>query len=224
VTGLLVAQEERFAFSYNIVSLTAPMLKALNRERTNVGRTAYADRVKRMLLACQSEEVATVLATDLANIENGTHHDEVNWTDVAVHACQILNGRKKVIFVTAAELSAARDTVDHAIQDGYDVVAIPGNVRGALVDLKDLQGNPVRDLTTYQAEWSSSFEFNFVPREKLSAPERTIFDKWQRILRLVGGLPAPVREVKISETMRPDFGTGRECRGPLGACKTTYHY
>jgi hypothetical protein len=28
-----------------------------------------------------------------------------------------------------------------------------------------------------------------------------------------GGLPARVREVKIAETMRPDFGTGRECQG-----------
>jgi hypothetical protein len=38
VTGLLVAQEERFAFSHNITSLTTAMRRALNRERTNVGR------------------------------------------------------------------------------------------------------------------------------------------------------------------------------------------
>jgi len=58
VTGLLVAEEECFAFSHNITSLTAAMRRALNRERTNVGRTAYADRVKAMLLASQSGEVA----------------------------------------------------------------------------------------------------------------------------------------------------------------------
>jgi hypothetical protein len=213
VTGLLVAQEERFAFSYNITSLTAGMRRALNRERTNVGRTAYADRVKSMLLASQSEEIAQVLASDLTNIEHGTNHDEVNWTDVAVHACQILNARNQVVFVTAAELGAARDSIDHATHDGYDVIAIPGNVRQALVGLKDLQGNPVRDLSVYQAEWNSSFEFKFVPRNSLTAAERKIFDCWQRIARLAGGLPAQVREVKISETMRPDFGTGRECQG-----------
>src|ERR1700733_12296133 len=67
VTGLLVAEEERFAFSYNITSLTAAMRRALNRERTNVGRTAYTDRVKAMLLASQSEQVARLLAADLAN-------------------------------------------------------------------------------------------------------------------------------------------------------------
>jgi hypothetical protein len=75
VTGLLVAQEERFAFWHNITSLTTAMRRALNRERTNVGRTAYTDRVKSMLLSSQSEEVAQVLATDLSNIERSTQHD-----------------------------------------------------------------------------------------------------------------------------------------------------
>jgi hypothetical protein len=213
VTGLLVAEEERFAFSYNITSLTAAMRRALNRERTNVGRTAYVDRVKSMLLACQSEEVARVLAADLSNIENGTHHDEVSWSDVAVHACRILNARKKVVFVTAAELGSARDSIDHATHDGYDVITIPSNVRRSLVGLKDLQGNPVRDLSVYQAEWNNSFEFKFVSRDYLTPAERKIFDYWKRIVKLVGGLPAQIREVKISETMRPDFGTGRECQG-----------
>src|SRR5262249_18764359 len=43
VKGLLVAEEEAFAFSYNITSLTTAMNRALNRERTNVGRTAYTE-------------------------------------------------------------------------------------------------------------------------------------------------------------------------------------
>jgi len=213
VTGLLVAEEERFAFSYNITSLTTAMRRALNRERTNVGRTAYTERVKGMLLASQSEEVAQVLAADLSNIERGTQHDEVTWTDVAVHACQILNARKKVVFVTASELSSARDSIDHATEDGYEVIAIPDNVRRSLAGLKDIQGNPVRDLLVYQAEWNSSFEFKFVSRDDLTLAERKVFDRWQQIVRLVGGLPAVVREVRVSETMRPDFGTGGECQG-----------
>ena len=58
VKGLFVAEEEEFAFSYNITALTAAMNRALNRERTNVGRTAYSDRVKDMLLASDSADVA----------------------------------------------------------------------------------------------------------------------------------------------------------------------
>ena len=43
INGVKVAEEEKFLFSYNITSMTAAMKRALNRERTHVGRTAYAD-------------------------------------------------------------------------------------------------------------------------------------------------------------------------------------
>ena len=114
VTGMLVAEEENFAISYNIVSLTGAMRKALNRERTNVGRTAYSDRVKQMLLASKADAVAETLAEDLQKIEQGTNRDEVKWTDVAVHACQILNASKRVVFVTAGDLTMLCDAIDHA--------------------------------------------------------------------------------------------------------------
>jgi hypothetical protein len=65
VAGLLVAEEEKFAFSYDILSLTESMKKALNRERTHVGRTAYAERIKSMLLQSCSETVAKTLGNQL---------------------------------------------------------------------------------------------------------------------------------------------------------------
>lgn len=213
VTGLLVAEEERFAFSYNITSLTAQMRRALNRERTNVGRTAYTDRVKAMLLASKSERVADILARDLTDVQKGTQHEEVNWLDVAVHACKILNSRKKVVFASAAELTALRDAVDHAEGDGYRIVAVPDNVRGLLRGAKDYEGNLVRDLTAYQEEWNRSFEFKFVPYNNLTKAERRIFDYWERIVGLVGGLPVDVRGIKVSETMRSELSTGQECQG-----------
>ncbi len=47
VNGVKVAEEENFLFSYNITSLNRAIKRALNRERTNVGRSAYTDRVRR---------------------------------------------------------------------------------------------------------------------------------------------------------------------------------
>lgn len=41
-----------------ITKLSAPLRRALNRERSNVGRGAYSDRVKAILTACRSSEVA----------------------------------------------------------------------------------------------------------------------------------------------------------------------
>lgn len=52
-----VAEETNFLFSYNITSLNAQIKKALNRERTNVGRTAYTGRIKDILKECCSDVV-----------------------------------------------------------------------------------------------------------------------------------------------------------------------
>ncbi len=213
VTGMLVAEEENFAFSYNITSLTATMRKALNRERTNVGRTAYSDRVKQMLLASKADAVAETLAEDLQRIEQGTNRDEVKWTDVAVHACQILNASKRVVFVTAGDLTSFRATIDHAQDDGYKIVSVPENIRNSLRGITDLKGNPVRDLGVFQSEWSQSFEFKFVNPEKLTKPEQEVFEQREKIASLVGGIPRKVKQIKISETMRPDIMSGYTPQG-----------
>jgi len=55
INGIRVAEEENFLFSYNITSLTAAIKKALNRERTNVGKSAYSDRVKSVLVRLRAE-------------------------------------------------------------------------------------------------------------------------------------------------------------------------
>lgn len=94
VNGLRVAEEPNFLFSYNITSLTKSLRSALNRERSNVGRQAYSDRVKAILLACSDPEVASVLSADLASFASGKSHDETAWLDVALHACRVLNPRE----------------------------------------------------------------------------------------------------------------------------------
>jgi hypothetical protein len=213
VKGLLVAEEVDFAFSYNITSLTAAMNRALNRERTNVGRTAYADRVKGMLLDSDSHDVAHTLAQDLVCMEQGTSRDEVKWTDVAVHACQILNASEKVVFVTAEQRTLASSAVNHALNDGYKVVTVPESIKERLHGIKDLRGNPVRDLDVYKQEFAESFEFKFVDPKKLSVPERIIFDMREKVAKLVGCLPREVEEILISETMRPDFASACDAAG-----------
>lgn len=213
VNGIVVAEEENFAFSYNITSLTAAMRKALNRERTNVGRTAYSDRVKAMLLAASSTVVANTLAVELEKVQLGTHSDEVGWLDVAVHACQILNATGKVLFVTAGELVLYPEAIDRARSDGHRVVNVPDNVRQSLRGLKDISGQDVRDLNVYDTEWRQSFEFQFVPKENLEKRELEVFEQRHDIARLVGGLPRGVKEVVISETMRPEMLGGGDADG-----------
>lgn len=213
VNGLLVAEEEKFLFSYNITSLTATMRKALNRERTNVGRTAYSDRVKAMLLASESKIVAEKLANDLMNIERGTSHDEVNWADVAVHSSQILNASKNVVFVAPTDLIAARDAVDRAVSDGYRIVTVPESIKDRLRGTQDIQGNAVQEIGEYERQWVDSFEFKFISEKQLGSKEREIFAQRKRIVEIAGGLPSSVKEIVISETMRPNLVTRMDAAG-----------
>jgi hypothetical protein len=213
INGIRVAEEENFLFSYNITSLTAAIKKALNRERTNVGRTAYSDRVKSILLASSSEAVAKALVDDLGNFGSGTLHDEMKWTDVSVHASKITNASGNVLFLTDEEIMSAPRFVEEARASGRLIITIPSTVKEKLSGQVDTEGNAIQDLGNFVSEWNDCFEFKFISPEKLAQAERSVFDMTGRIADLVGGLPSRVQSVKISETMRPETASFSEARG-----------
>lgn len=213
VNGVRVAEEENFIFSYNITALNKSIRKALNRERTNVGRSAYSERVKSILLSCCSKAVAKVLVDDLKCFEKGTLHDEVRWLDVSVHACKLLNALERVVFATPEEMRYATDLIDEAKRDGYRIVTIPENVKNRIRGLRDLSGNYIRDLYQFQKEWDESFEFKFVAKKDMTKKELAIFKLTSEILQLVGGKPSNVVRILVSETMRIDANTFTEATG-----------
>lgn len=204
IGGLLVAEEETFLFSYNLTSVTKAMRKALNRERTNVGRTAYTPRIKDVLLLCKSEKVAELLTSDLSKFDSGQCHDELNWIDIAVHACKLLNSLKKVIFLTSLEMFDARNMVDEAKSSGFKVIIVPETVKEKIRGTKDYNGKPIRDLGEYTREWNDNFKFKFVDAKQLSKQEKEIFEKTDKIFDLIGGKPHNIKQILISETMRLD--------------------
>ncbi len=213
VAGLLIAEEENFAFSYNITSLTEPMKKALNRERTHVGRTAYSERVKAMLLQTQSQFIAKTLASELMKVERGTQRDEVGWKDVAVHACKLLNANGKFLFVTSTQLILNANAIDKARNDGVQIVTIPDSIHHEIAGSVDVMGIPIRDLGVYETEWNDSFSFEWITVNDMNSEERSIFNRMSDIAALVGGLPGHVRAVRISRTMRQDFVSGSDALG-----------
>lgn len=202
VNGLFVAEEERFLFSYNVTSLTAQLRKALNRERTNVGRSAYTDRVKAILLACNTATVAITLAQDLQNLDRGTAHDELQWTDVQLHACRILSASGQIVFVTSDQLQSGGILITRAKQDGYHVVVIPSSLALKLPTLQDIKGQPVQTLDIYRQEWNDSFQFTLILPDQLTPEERIIYDLTRPIMHMVSKQIMKAKEVLISETMR----------------------
>lgn len=204
VKGLLVAEEPNFLFSYNITDINAPLRRALNRERSNVGRTAYTDRVKKILVECRSSEVAKPLAADLAAFSTGRSHDELAWRDVALHACRVLQSHEKVVFVTAWQLQLGSPQLTYAQEEGYRLVTVPDDIAAALGGMTDLDGRPMIDLDTYRQSWNDSFSYAFVDTESLSPSERAIYQRTAAICALIDQRigKGRVKSVAISETMR----------------------
>lgn len=213
INGVLVAEEEGFLFSFNITSITKAIKRALNRERTNVGRAAYSDRIKAILLASKEKEVAKRLVEDLKEYQTGHIHDEVKWTDVSVQASKLLNESEKVVFFTPTELVNAPDMVEKAKDGGYEIITVPDTVKEKVSGEVDNVGNPIMDVAQLQEEWNDSFEFKFVNKASLTINERSNFDKTDTIFMLIGGRPSNVKEIMISETMRVESFTYREAAG-----------
>ncbi len=213
INGIRVAEEDNFLFSYNITSLTAAIKKALNRERTNVGRTAYSERVKSILLSSSSEVIAKALVNDLSNFGHGTLHDEMKWTDVSVHASKITNASGDVLFLTSDDIINAPRFVEEARACGRQIITIPSVVKDKLSGQIDVEGNKIQDLSHFVSEWNDSFEFKFIQPDMLTKAEYSIFNMTHKIASLVGGLPANVKDIKVSETMRSEFGGFSEACG-----------
>ena len=213
INGVKVAEEENFLYSYNITSLTKQIKKALNRERSNVGRNAYRDRIKKTLLACESEEVALGLINDLQKMEQGISHDEIAWLDIQQHAVNILSSKKEVIFVTPSELQESFHVIDEAKSRNLEIITITETLREKIRNTSDISGKPIRDISYFNKELIQSFEFKFIKPKHLENSERRVFNLKDKIFEIIGGRPHDILKVKISETMRKDPMTFKEVVG-----------
>ncbi len=206
VKGVRVAFEEQFLFSYDITSTTAQLQRALNRERSNVGRSAYQDRVKSILLKARSDAVAEQLVQDLTRIPQGTNHDEITWLDVQEQAVRILAAKGKTVFVSAQQMFTMGATVQEARADGYKIVVVPDRLLARLPKLRDVNGNPILDIGGFVKVWNASFTYEFVDPSKLTKKEQASWRILPELVRLAGDHARRVQEVRISNTMRLDEG------------------
>ncbi len=213
INGVRVAQEENFLFSYNITVLTAAIKKALNRERSNVGRTAYSETIKKILLASESSNTAQLLSDDLKNINAGTSRDELSWIDVQEHAVKILNQSGKYLFVTSLEIMAHPDMIEEAKSAGRSIITIPENLKYKIQTATDLAGNRIVDISQFVSDYNDSFEYEFIELDQLTMEERSVFSMADEVLDLIGGRPSAVHSIHVSTKLRRDLFSNSETVG-----------
>lgn len=204
INGVKVAEEENFLFSYNITLLSAAIKKAINRERSHVGRAAYADSVKKILLASSNPVIAELLANDVANLQGGMMHDELAWIDVQEHAIKILNTQGSYLLVTADEAMRNPDLMDQARNGGRTILTIPENLKAKIANSMDNEGNPIVGITEFTQEYNDSFVFNFLAPHELTPEESAVFELTSIAMEIFGERPSKVGAILISTTMRQE--------------------
>lgn len=202
IMGVLANEESGFLFSYNITSLTTAMRKRLNRERLDVGRATYTDRVKSILKATRHPDVQRMLAGEVAKRATDGQCDEMQWIEVSQLALNYLAARQKVMYVTEREMHEHPDLVDNARRDQIEITIVSGAQRHKLDQQMEEGGPTVRTLDIYTDEYNASFEYVFVDPEELTPPERQVFELTPRLLALIGLHGKSCPPVRISETMR----------------------
>lgn len=202
ILGVVASEEPNFLFSYNITSLTDSMRAKLNRERLNVGRATYAERVRAILKHAKSEVVSTALAEQVAARAAGSQADEMAWIDISQMALNLLHQRQRVAYLTEQELQSNPGVLTNAKSDGYEIVVITDQQKAKLVAQASTDGLPVRTFDEYVREYNDSFQYRFVAPAALTSEERLVYGRTPEILALIGLPSQRLPEVRISETMR----------------------
>lgn len=202
IVGVLASEEPNFLFSYNITSLTDSMKKRLNRERLNVGRTSYSDRVKAILKAARSQPVEDALVDQVQRRRLGDQCDEMAWIEVSQVALNLMHQRQRVVYFTEQEVQGNPNYLDSARSDGYQVVVVTEQQKAKLTAQAQAGGLAVRTLEAYLKEYAATFQYRFVAHAQLTMEEREVFELTPRILALVGVQGRAVPDVRISETVR----------------------
>ena len=201
INGVCVAHEPNFLFSYNITSLTKQLKKALNRERTNVGRTAYKDRVEQILCDCEEKIVADALIRDLLMYSKGEMHDEMEWGNVKTHTAALLARRQNndVVFVTSKTVSENPTLIDEIQRSGKNIVTVPENIE------KRINTEIPEALTAnrFKENMISNLKIEFISPQELSASERKVYDSTECILGMIGGCPECIKEIQIAQKIEP---------------------
>ena len=196
INGVKVAQENNFMFNYNITSINAQIRKSLNRERSNVGRTAYSDTVKKILESCKSDNVLMPLVKDLQNRMKGTNKDETAWVDVAAYAAETLNQSNNVIFMTP-------QTRNDLTNQQAEILKRSGKTLVLVTD--DVFKKINKSITTFDdiyKDYNKSFQYKFVSYDSLTENEKKVFDLKDEIIQFLKNSFSCCEDILISETIR----------------------
>ena len=200
INGVLVNEEDNFLYSYNITKLTPKMRKALNRERTNVGRSTYTERVKSILKIATNNRVLADLAEQARRRSVGNQCDEIGWAEINDLAINALSScEENAIFITQSEILNNPDYIGDMGLLGYNVYTINDNTSSRI------KGSGAFTFSDFHKAQQDSHEFDFVDLEDLTGKEKKVFKKAKDVLMFVGWSDETLPSIRISNTLNREI-------------------
>ncbi len=199
INGVKVGEEENFKYHYNIINLTKKIRDALNRERNNVGKQVYSDRVKQILTNNKSQIIIDELITEYTNNDNGNSCDEISYSEVAQYIIKHQNVDDNCVYMTKTQMESMYSTIDEIKIENKKIILVPDNVYQQIQKNTDIKGTNIMTCEYFLSEQAKKFEYKFVDINKLTLKEKEVYNRTPEILKLAGithNFP-----LKISETM-----------------------
>ena len=108
---------------------------------------------------------------------------------------------KSTTFVTADDLKDTPSLIDDMRRNGRNPIVVPSNL---ITKMEDYNAGATDGRTLITAKKYIKEEQNrFVPKviaiDSLSADERKVYDKTEKILELIGGKPSNVKIIQIAD-------------------------
>ena len=179
----------------------------MNRERINVGRNAYTDSVKSILLHCSERKVTKTLVEDIRKVMSGKSKVETGWVDVASSAALALNKSEKVVFTTPTlRKRMDEQQADILNHSGREIIFVTDTVYSKIYQNVYTFENAVSD-------YRKTFKYRYVPLELLSEQEKGIYSYGPPLVDLLARKYSVSKpEIHISETLTKSE-SGRDAAG-----------
>lgn len=215
VNGLKISEENDFLFDYNITDINTALKKGLNRERKNVGKSAYSEQIKKILLDAilldvKNETIYKILEDEFKDDNN--NENELQWIDIKKAVYQSLIETGKYVSMTKDQFSSHPHYINDIQNTGKEIIWISSKL------LEHIGENSSGTFNDYLLQERLNFQFNYVDYCNLTKKEKEVFDKTEEIIKLsqqnLDKIKLKNINIRISETMQRDsYNTALECLG-----------
>lgn len=178
MNGIKIA-DDNYIFSYNITKITKKMRNAINRERTNVGRSAYSDRIKDIILHSNNQRIMSDIADSFVN-DIGEEH---NLADIRIHAIKILNNNQNVVFMTKDEMISNASIVDKINRSNKKIIIIDKKMCDKLNTIQDLNGNFITTSSIFSNDLLDHY-CDVIPVLELTEQESNVFSYTSKLIEI----------------------------------------